>query len=238
MKKGQDNMLIELCKIRKKVKNGSNHKDILKDLDLEVYPGDYIAIKGRSGSGKSTLLNILGGLISFDEGEMFFEEKNITKTSLNEKSKYRKEHIGFITQQFNLLDDRNVFENIALPLQYNKVPPKEIKELVKSTLHELEMEDFIYKPITNLSGGEKQRIAIARALVKKPSIILADEPTGSLDEKTEEGILNIFDNLQKQGITIIIVTHSNEVASHCKYIYQLEKGSLKKVFYNPITKKP
>ncbi|MCY6957272.1 ABC transporter ATP-binding protein [Clostridium brassicae] len=223
-------MLIELCKITKKVKNGSKYKNILKNLDLKVYPGDYIAIKGRSGSGKSTLLNILGGLIPFEAGEMFFKGKNITKTSLDERAKYRREYIGFITQQFNLLDDRNVFENIALPLQYAKFPEKEIKKEVINTLSKLDMKEFIDKPISNLSGGEKQRIAIARAIIKKPSIILADEPTGSLDEKTEESILNIFDNLQKQGITIIMVTHSNELANRCRYIYQLEGGFLRKSF--------
>ncbi|WP_202976479.1 ABC transporter ATP-binding protein [Anaerophilus nitritogenes] len=230
-------MLIELHKITKRVKNGNKDKIILKNLDFKIDYGDSIAIKGRSGSGKSTLLNILGGLLSFEDGQMFFEGKNITKTSLNERAKYRKHHIGFVTQQFHLLEDRNVFENVSLPLQYDNISSNEIKERVKNVLCELNMEEFIKQPISNLSGGEKQRIAIARAIVKKPSIILADEPTGSLDENTEEDILNIFDNLKKQGMTFVIVTHNDAVANHCERIYELYQGHLKEAVKKSLRKR-
>lgn len=201
-------------------------RKILNDLCLTINSGDSIAITGRSGSGKTTLLNIIGGLTKFDSGILMFENENLSDLNINDLSEYRKKNIGFITQNFNLLDDRNVFENVALPLYYDKVHKSEIKKRVKESLEQVGMEKFIKSDINKLSGGEKQRIAIARAIIKEPKLILADEPTGSLDEDTENEILGIFNNLKKCGTTLIIVTHDWNVANHCDSIYTLKDGKL------------
>lgn len=218
--------MLELSGITKHVKNGNQNRIILNQLQLQVNIGDSIAIKGRSGSGKTTLLKIIAGLVKCDEGNIFFKGKNIAKYTVNERLKYRRNHIGMITQQLNLLDDRNIFENIALPLYYQGVRKQDREKSVKETLDSLGMEDFLYKSISNLSGGERQRIAIARALVKNPSILIADEPTGALDEETEKEILNIFHKLQRKGKTIILVTHNDNVAKSCDYVYELIDGKL------------
>lgn len=219
-------MLLELSGIKKSFKNGSRYESILENLDFKVFKGDSIAIKGKSGCGKSTLLNILGGLIFFEEGEMLFNGTNISKLTASEWAEYRKKNISFVTQNFNLLDDRNVFDNIALPLQYIRMPKKEIKSRVEKVLHDLEIQHAMKRNISTLSGGERQRVAIARAIVKEPSILLADEPTGSLDEETEKSILKIFDELHHKGMTLIIVTHDDSVSSHCQHIYELHHKKL------------
>lgn len=219
-------MILNAINISKDIKNGKSK--ILDNLNLIVHKGDSIAIKGRSGSGKTTLLNILGGMTFADSGKLLFRDCNLEKATLYDLSYYRRNHVGFVTQTFNLLDDRNVFENIALPLYYNNLDKKSIKNVVISTLKKLDMESFVNREIKTLSGGEKQRIAIARAMVKNPDIILADEPTGSLDENTEESILSIFRELKKDGITLIIVTHDNNVANSCDIIYNLKDGKLYK----------
>lgn len=201
-------------------------RKILNDLYITVNKGDSLAITGRSGSGKTTLLNIMGGLTKFDSGTLIFENENLGKLSIDELSEYRRCHVGFITQNFNLLDDRNVFENVALPLYYDKTNKLEIKKRVQIALKKVGMERFIRSEINTLSGGEKQRIAIARAIIKEPKLILADEPTGALDEDTENEILKIFDELKKDGTTLIIVTHDYNVANHCDRIYTLKCGKL------------
>ncbi|MGC6585005.1 ABC transporter ATP-binding protein [Paenibacillus sp. Dod16] len=225
-------MLLELKQITKYFKNGIEYTKILDCLDLEIKKGSSIAIRGKSGSGKSTILNILGGLIDFEEGDMIFEGKSLKGMTVNEKAEYRKKNIGFITQNFHLLDDRNVYENIALPLRYFKISNKEIKSMVEKVANDLEIKHILKRQIINLSGGERQRVAIARAIVKNPSILLADEPTGSLDEETEESILNIFDMLHKKGMTLVIVTHDNSVAVCCQMIYELQQKRLKLLSIN------
>lgn len=138
----------------------------------------------------------------------------------------RRDNIGIVTQQFHLLKDRNVFENIALPLQCDKVKKSIMKEKVEYLLEELELDNYKYTSVTQLSGGEQQRVAIARAIIREPSILLADEPTGALDEETEDIIMNIFEKLNEQGIAIVIVTHDASVAERCKRVYTLRKGKL------------
>ncbi|MBP2001363.1 putative ABC transport system ATP-binding protein [Paenibacillus shirakamiensis] len=219
-------MLLELTGIKKSFKNGTRYENILEDLDFKVSKGDSIAIKGKSGCGKSTLLNILGGLISFEKGDMLFNGTNISNHNANEWAEYRKKNIAFVTQAFNLLDDRNVFDNIALPLQYSNMPKQQIKTKVEKVLHDLEIYHAMKRNVSTLSGGERQRVAIARAIVKEPSILLADEPTGSLDEETEKSILRIFDDLHDKGMTLIIVTHDDSVSSHCQHIYELQHKKL------------
>lgn len=219
-------MIIEVSNLCKNFKDGRAKKSILQNLNLNVNTGQTIAITGRSGCGKTTLLNIIGCLLEFNSGSLIIDGINISSLSSDKLADYRKETFGFITQNFNLLDDRNVFENVALPLYYGSVKKDIIKENVKNMLAALNISSLEKKSITTLSGGEKQRVAIARALIKQPKIILADEPTGALDEKTEQDILNIFSNLKKNGITLIIVTHNEKVTKYCDVVYELKDENL------------
>lgn len=219
-------MIIKINNLSKTFNDGKKKKTILENLNLSIKTGQSIAITGRSGCGKTTLLNIIGGLLDFDYGDLFINNVNINSLSLNQIADYRKNFFGFITQNFNLLDDRNVFENVALPLYYSSIKKSDIQKRVNTILTTLDISHLAQKNIKNLSGGEKQRVAIARALVKKSKIILADEPTGSLDEKTELDILNIFSKLKNSGITLIIVTHNEKVANNCDLVYELKNKSL------------
>lgn len=219
-------MIIKINNLSKTFNDGKKKKTILKNLNLSIKTGQSIAITGRSGCGKTTLLNIIGGLLDFDYGDLFINNVNMNSLSLNQIADYRKNYFGFITQNFNLLDDRNVFENVALPLYYSSIKKSDIQKRVNTILTTLDISHLAQKNIKNLSGGEKQRVAIARALVKKSKIILADEPTGSLDEKTELDILNIFSKLKNSGITLIIVTHNEKVANNCDLVYELKNKSL------------
>lgn len=226
MKRRKIKMIIKINNLSKTFNDGKKKKTILKNLNLSIKTGQSIAITGRSGCGKTTLLNIIGGLLDFDYGDLFINNVNINSLSLNQIADYRKNYFGFITQNFNLLDDRNVFENVALPLYYSSIKKSDIQKRVNTILTTLDISHLAQKNIKNLSGGEKQRVAIARALVKKSKIILADEPTGSLDEKTELDILNIFSKLKNSGITLIIVTHNEKVANNCDLVYELKNKSL------------
>lgn len=219
-------MIIKINNLSKTFNDGKKKKTILENLNLSIKTGQSIAITGRSGCGKTTLLNIIGGLLDFDYGDLFINNVNINSLSLNQIADYRKNYFGFITQNFNLLDDRNVFENVALPLYYSSIKKSDIQKRVNTILTTLDISHLAQKNIKNLSGGEKQRVAIARALVKKSKIILADEPTGSLDEKTELDILNIFSKLKNSEITLIIVTHNEKVANNCDLVYELKNKSL------------
>lgn len=219
-------MLLTLSNVKKTYWNGNKQSIILKNVNLQIKNGEVIAIKGRSGSGKTSLLNIIAGLTKCDSGQIHFNYNDITNLSFDEQLEYRRKNISIITQQFNLLDDRSVFENIALPLNYEKVKKDEKKKKVQEVLNSVGMKDFAYQKTLNLSGGERQRIAIARALVKEPLLLIADEPTGSLDVETEKEILGIIDDLKDKGVTIIIVTHDDNVANICDTVYELINGEL------------
>lgn len=219
-------MLLTLSNVKKTYWNGNKQSIILKNVNLQIKNGEVIAIKGRSGSGKTSLLNIIAGLTKCDSGQIHFNYNDITNLSFDEQLEYRRKNISIITQQFNLLDDRSVFENIALPLNYEKVKKDEKKKKVQEVLNSVGMKDFAYQKTLNLSGGERQRIAIARALVKEPLLLIADEPTGSLDVETEKEILEIIDDLKDKGVTIIIVTHDDNVANICDTVYELINGEL------------
>lgn len=219
-------MLLELAHVKKMYNNGREKKVVLDDINMEIDQGDYIAIRGKSGSGKTTLLNILGSLTLYDEGSMLFHNKKMENLTFDQRSKFRKNHIGIVTQQFHLLKDRNVYDNIMLPLNYTNLKKWEKKEHVESILKILNMESYAKMSINKLSGGEQQRVAIARAIVKNPDILLADEPTGALDEDTEKDILDIFDMLNQRGTTIIVVTHDDTVADRCKRQFILKNGIL------------
>lgn len=183
-----------------------------------------VAVMGKSGSGKSTLLNILGGMISFDRGEYIYDGKTVNFKSQRELGRFRRNEIGFVVQYFALVEDLNVFQNVALPLKYQGLPSKKIRAKVMDTLQELGISDKAKYYPSELSGGQQQRTAIARAIVKQPRVILADEPTGALDETTGEEVQGIFRELNSKGKTIIIVTHDARVAGICERRIFLRDG--------------
>lgn len=196
----------------------------LKNISLSIEAGEMIAIVGKSGSGKSTLLNIIGGLDIPNSGQYLFEGKEISGLKPNALAEFRRQNIGFIVQHFALIDDMTIFDNVALPLRYNRLSSTKIKEVVKEILEKMEISDKMNLYPPQLSGGQCQRVAIARALACNPVVLLADEPTGALDEKTSLHILEIFKKLNEQGITIIIATHDKDIANSCKKIVQLNDG--------------
>lgn len=216
--------MIQLKGLCKSYLDGKKKLEVLKGIDLDVKKGDMIAIMGRSGSGKSTLLNILAGLEQIDSGEYVYDQERINDKSLNELADFRRRKIGFILQNYPLIDSKNVFDNVALPLRYSKQSKKEIHEKVTNLLSSLHIEHLKDRWIDMLSGGEAQRVAIARALVQNPELILADEPTGSLDEKSEKEVLTLCKTLNEQGKTLILVTHHPQVASICQKTYTIRDG--------------
>jgi len=209
---------------------GYKLRNVLDGLKLEIGEGESIAIQGRSGSGKTTLIKILTGLMTDYSGEYFFEEASFKSMSEKARTKFRREKIGIITQHFDLLEDQNVRSSVALGISHLKLPRKEKLEEIKKVLSYVGLSGYEKKRVFDLSGGEKQRVAIARALIKKPKIVIADEPTGALDEETKEQILNLFKKMIEDGTQFIIVTHDNDVAEICEKTYNLKKGYLMQKF--------
>lgn len=218
--------LINLKNISKTYGKNDAMVEALKNIDLIVNSGEMLCIMGASGSGKSTLLNIIGCLDKADQGEYILKQENIIKYSAKNLAKIRNKTFGFVVQYFGLLDDYTVYENIQIPLEYSKTPGKKRKILIESMLDKLNIKEKSGKMPTELSGGQNQRVAIARALVNNPDIILADEPTGALDRKTSEEVMNIFKKLNDEGKTVIIVTHDEKVASKCRRIVILDDGRI------------
>ena len=205
--------LIELKGINKTYKNGDQELRVLKDIDLEVEEGEFVAIMGPSGSGKSTLMNVIGLLDRPTSGEYFLEGQEVGNLSEKKLARVRNEQIGFVFQQFFLLSKLNAFQNVELPLIYAGVHPAKRKELAEQYLEKVELHSRMHHLPSVLSGGQKQRVAIARALVNQPAIVLADEPTGALDTKTGEQIMDLLTKLNQEGKTIIMVTHEPEIAA-------------------------
>lgn len=218
--------LINLKNISKTYGKNDAMVEALKNIDLIVNSGEMLCIMGASGSGKSTLLNIIGCLDKADQGQYILKQENIIKYSAKNLAKIRNKTFGFVVQYFGLLDDYTVYENIQIPLEYSKTPGKKRKILIESMLDKLNIKEKSGKMPTELSGGQNQRVAIARALVNNPDIILADEPTGALDRKTSEEVMNIFKKLNDEGKTVIIVTHDEKVASKCRRIVILDDGRI------------
>ncbi|MCU5101249.1 ABC transporter ATP-binding protein [Bacillus cereus] len=216
--------MIALTNLKKSYNNGKMSQEILKGINLTIQQGEMLAIKGRSGTGKSTLLHILAGLEQATSGNYYFDNKDITQLNYKETAVWRKNKIGFILQNHTLIEEKNIFDNIALPLLYAKKSKSEIEAKVISLIKQLELEDKIYQYPRELSGGQSQRVAIARALINDPELILADEPTGALDVETEEVILNIFKQINKTGKTFILVTHDDTVSSICNRIIEIKDG--------------
>ncbi|QWH38058.1 ABC transporter ATP-binding protein [Bacillus mycoides] len=218
--------LIELKDI-KKVYSNKNHKTFaLNGINLTINKGEIIAVMGRSGSGKSTLLNVIGLIDVPNEGEYSLNGKTLSEIRRNKVHKTRNEIIGFIFQYFALLKEHTVLDNVALPLTYRKLKQRERENKAKFYLEKIGLKEQMHKTPDELSGGQQQRVAIARALVGEPELILADEPTGNLDRKTGEEIMNLLLQLNEEGRTIIIVTHDIEVANKCNRIIELVDGQV------------
>ncbi len=205
--------------------------EVVKALDyvsLQVDEGEFTSIMGPSGSGKSTLMNILGLLDKFDEGSYTLNNINVSGHSDAELAHIRNKEIGFVFQSFNLLPRMNLLENVMLPLVYAKVPKKERLQRAKEALERVGLGDRLYHKTNEISGGQTQRVAIARAIVNNPSVLMADEPTGNLDSKTTRSIMRIFQELNKDGTTIIMVTHEPEMAEYSKRIVHVRDGKIEK----------
>ena len=208
--------LIDLQNINKSYRNGDQELQVLKDINLEVQEGEFLAIMGPSGSGKSTLMNIIGMLDRPSSGTYHLDGTEVAQLGGKKAAKIRNKQIGFVFQQFFLLSKLNALQNVELPLIYAGVAQAKRKKLAEQYLEKVELETRMHHLPSELSGGQKQRVAIARALVNRPSIILADEPTGALDTKTGEQIMDLLTELNNEGKTIIMVTHEPEIAAYAK----------------------
>lgn len=220
------NPLIDLQNLVKTYQIGNVVSHVLKKVSLKVARGDMLAIVGASGSGKSTLMNIIGLLDKPDQGQYFLDQNNVAGLSDDELACLRNKEIGFVFQQFNLLPRINARQNVALPLIYRDVAKDVLEEKVMTALTRVGMQDYAAHRPNQLSGGQQQRIAIARALVGEPQVILADEPTGALDSRTGSEVMNLFLALHKEGRTIIMVTHDEQVAAQCARRITLADGQI------------
>jgi putative ABC transport system ATP-binding protein len=216
--------MIRLENINKSYHVGQNQIHALQDINVQIEQGEFVAIQGSSGSGKSSLLNVLGILDSFDSGAYYLEDKLIADLSEHEAARYRNRYIGFVFQSFHLLPFKTAVENVALPLYYQKVPRRQRNKIALEYLDRMGLKDRANHLPSELSGGQAQRVAIARALIAKPSLILADEPTGALDTATSRQIMDIFKEIHADGVTIIIVTHEDDVAENAQRIIYMRDG--------------
>lgn len=221
--------IIELRNLNKTYKVGESKLDALKDLNLSIEEGELIAIIGPSGSGKSTLLNIIGLLDKQTSGDYIYNKENIKDINKRKIANFRNENFGFVVQNFALINYYNVFENIRIPLEYSKFSKKDIISRISFLSERLQIADLLKKKPTQLSGGQCQRVTIARAMATNPKLILADEPTGALDSKNGQIVIDLFKELNEEGITIIIVTHDLNIANQCNRIIELSDGKIMNV---------
>lgn len=213
--------------INKSYFNGDIETQVLKDISFTINDGEFVAIMGPSGSGKSTLMHILGALDLPTNGQYSLDGQDVSKMSDDELAKIRRTKIGFVFQAFNLLPRATVVRNVALPLVYAEVNKEEREKLAKVALRQTGMDESRFYHLSNqLSGGQMQRVAIARALVNNPTLLLADEPTGNLDTQTGEIVLSTFQNLNRQGRTIVLITHEHDVAMHAQRIIHIRDGKI------------
>lgn len=220
--------ILQLNSICKSYYLGKQELQVLKGITLDIYKNEYVALMGPSGSGKSTLMNILGCLDSPTKGTYILNDKDVSKMPDNDLADVRNKEIGFVFQQFNLLPRLTAAENVALPLVYNGTAKKKRLEQALEMLDRVGLSDRSHHKPNELSGGQNQRVAIARALVNNPAIILADEPTGNLDSKTSVEIMEIFGKIQREGNTVILVTHEEDIANYAHRVIRLKDGIIEK----------
>lgn len=221
--------MIELVDINRHFKNGDEENHILKDINININEGEFIAIMGPSGSGKSTLINILGFIDRGYEGDYLFNGENYKKTSDNQLSDIRNKTVGFVFQNFKLIQNNTILENVNIPLVYAGLGSQERKQRVVDTLHDVGLYDKENLVPNKLSGGQQQRVAIARAIINQPKFIIADEPTGALDSKTSKDIMELFMKLNKEyNTTMIMVTHDRKVADKADRIIHILDGRVQR----------
>jgi len=218
--------IIDIQKIRKEYVMGTELIEALKDVSLSIEKNEYVALMGPSGSGKSTLMNILGCLDTPTSGSYKLNGTEVSEMTDDELARVRNKEIGFVFQTFNLLPRLSALENVALPMVYAGLNKADRNERAKQVMDMVQLSDRMYHKPNELSGGQRQRVAIARALVNNPSIILADEPTGNLDTKTSYEIMSIFEEINKNGNTVILVTHEEDIAKYAKRVIRLRDGKL------------
>lgn len=219
-------MIIKTEALKKIYDTGSIQVEALKGIDFSVEPREYVAIMGASGSGKSTLMNILGCLDRCTYGKYILDGTDVSTLKDDELAAIRNKKIGFVFQAFNLLPRLSAFDNVELPMMYGGIAPSERKRRTKEALEKVGLIDRMHHRPNELSGGQKQRVAIARSLVCSPAIILADEPTGNLDTKSSEEIMGIFESLNNEGVTIVMVTHEADIAMHTKRAVVFKDGEI------------
>lgn len=218
--------MIKLCNVIKIYRSGNNEVKALNNVTLQISKGESVAIVGASGSGKSTMMNILGGLDSQFEGDYYLNDINIRNFDRTQLAKIRNKDLGFVFQQYNLISELTVIENIELPLLYRGIPKNDRIQLAQQSLYKVGLQEKENQYPSQLSGGQQQRVSIARALAGNPSVILADEPTGALDSKTGNEILSLMKTLNDEGTTVIVITHDMNVAKKMKRIIKIMDGEI------------
>jgi len=224
--------MIELNNLHKSYITGRNSLHVLKGLNIRIEAGELVSIMGSSGSGKSTLLNILGILDEYDEGAYYLNNQLITDLSEKKAAHYRNQLIGFVFQSFNLIPFKNAMENVALPLYYQKVKRKKRNKIAMEYLEMMGLTEWAEHMPNELSGGQKQRVAIARALINRPKVILADEPTGALDTETSYEVMKVLGKINDSGITVIIVTHEQDISEMTNRVIHLKDGMIEHNYLN------
>jgi putative ABC transport system ATP-binding protein len=225
--------IIHLESIVKNYKVGTQVVRALRSVSLDIYKGEYVAIMGASGSGKSTLMNVIGCLDTPTSGKYILNGKDASRLTDDQLAEIRNSEIGFVFQVFNLLPRNTALENVMLPLVYSGIRKNERKRRAEETLGDVGLTDRMHHKPNELSGGQRQRVAIARALVNKPSLLLADEPTGNLDSKISEEIMKLFADIHSMGNTLVMVTHEEDIARHAHRIIKLKDGEIEHDYINP-----